>query len=127
LSKSRYQARRGLVQGVKALIAVSLGHLARVVIPAAERSRLSMDYTFIPTRAVRDGYGYFRVSDGASQVTFHACSPGSHHDPQTGFAGDFLVDGTQCARIDIYIGASSTPLRRQIPFGVPEHSCPTTG
>jgi len=125
--QSSYKARHGLVQGVKALIAVSLGHVVRVVIPTVERSRLSMDYTFIPTRAVLDGYGYFRVSDGASQVTFRSCSPGSYHDPQTAFAGAFLVAGTQCARIDIYVGSSSTPLRRQIPFGVPERSCPTTG
>ena len=127
LSKSSYQARRGLVRGVKALIAVSLGHIVRVLIPPAERSRLSMDYTFIPTRAILDGYGYFRVSDGASQMTFHSCSAGSHHDPQTAFAGYFLVAGTQCARIDIYTTPSSTPLRRQIPFGVPGRSCPTTG
>jgi len=125
--RSSYQARRGLVQGVKALIAISLGHVVRVVIPSAERSRLSMDYTFIPTRAILDGYGYFRVSDGASQVTFQSCSPGSHHDPQTAFAGAFLVAGTQCALIDIYTSASSTPLRREVPFGVPERSCPTTG
>ena len=125
--KSSYQARRGLVQGVKALIAISLGHVVRVVIPTAERSRLSMDYTFIPTRAILDGYGYFRVSDGASQVTFHSCSPDSHHDRQTAFAGAFLVAGPQCARVDIYTSTSSQPLLRQIPFGVPQRSCPTTG
>ena len=123
---SSYQPRRGLVQGVKALIAISLGHVVRVVIPTAERSRLSMDYTVIPTRAILDGYGYFRVADGASQVTFRACSRGHGHDPQTAFAGYFLVAGARCANVDIYTGNSHTPIRRAIPFGVPRRSCPTT-
>ena len=127
LPKSSYQARRGLVQGVKALIAISLGDVARVVIPTAERGQLSMDYTSLPSRAILGGFEYFRVSDGASQVTLRACSRGRGHDPQTAFAGYFLVAGARCATVDIYTGSSRTAIRRAIPFGLPPRSCPTTG
>jgi hypothetical protein len=95
-----------------------------VVIPASERARLSLDYTSVPPRDARENL--FRVADGASQVTFKACSPGYGYGPQTPFAGGFIVAGAQCARIDIYISASTRPIQRQIPFGVSARSCPAT-
>lgn len=114
----------GLAPGVKALIVVTAGAVVRVVIPANERARLSLDYSYIPPRDARQNL--FRVADGASQVTFKACSS-SYEGPQTEFAGGFLVAGAQCARIDIYTSTSNRPLVRQIPFGVPGRSCLPTG
>ena len=127
LPKSSYLPQRGLVRGVKALVSISLGDVARVIIPTTERTQLSMDYTSLPPRAVLGGFEYFRVSDGASQVTLRACSRGHGNDSQTAFAGYFLVAGARCATVDIYAGSSRTPVRRAIPFGVPRGSCPAAG
>jgi hypothetical protein len=127
LPPSSYQTRHGLARGVKGLVAILAGHEARVVIPAAERTRLALDYASsppLPPRAILGGFAYFRVRDGESQVTLHACSPHSGSRFST-FPGYFLVAGKQCARIDIYTGASTVPIRRQIPFGVPGRSCPS--
>ena len=128
LPASAYRTRRGLARGFKALVAVTYGRVVRVAIPSSERSRLSMDYNSTPLepRAILDGYAYFHVADGASNVTFHACA-GPGVDAHTPFAGYFIVAGKQCARIDIYTSASHRPLMRHIPFGVPRRSCPTTG
>ena len=128
LPASGYRTRRGLARGFKALVAVMYGRVVRVAIPTSERSRLSMDYNSTPLqpRAILDGYAYFRIADGATNATFHACAgPGVYaHTP---FPGLFIVAGKQCARIDIYTSASHRPLVRQIPFGVPRRSCPATG
>ena len=115
--------RDGFAPAVKAMVEVTGGAIGRVVIPANERARLSLDYTSVPPRDARQDL--FRVADGASQVTFKACSPGFGSPTQ--FAGGFIVAGAQCARVDIYTSANGLPIRRQIPFGVPAHSCPATG
>jgi hypothetical protein len=125
---SSYAPRDGLATSVKALVAVNAGSVVRVRIPASERTRLSLDYTYIQTgRSTRQGT-YFRVADGASQVTFKACSLAQNPTGQPSqFAGAFIVAGAQCARIDIYTSTNNRPLVRQIPFGVPGRSCPPTG
>jgi hypothetical protein len=127
LPSAHYLVHRGLAPGIKALVAVRSGRVVRVVIPATERARLSLDYTFLPPRATIAHFAYFRVSDGASQVTFRACAPSSGNGPETPFAGYFIVAGTQCGVIDIYTSASAVPIRRQIPFGVSKRSCPAAG
>jgi hypothetical protein len=127
LPSAHYLVHRGLAPGIKALVAVRSGRVVRVVIPANERARLSLDYTFIPPRATIAYFDYFRVGDGASQVTFHACAPGSGNGPETPFAGDFIVAGAQCGAIDIYTSASAAPIRRHVPFGVSKRSCPAAG
>lgn len=117
--------RHGLGHGVKAIAEVTAGAVVRVVIPANERTRLSLNYTNVSPRDARQNlYG---VADGARQVTFKACSAGYGDGPQTQFAGGFIVAGAQCARIDIYTSASNQPIRRRIPFGVPARSCPAAG
>jgi hypothetical protein len=118
----RLAPRHGLAPAVKAMVEVAAGAVVRVVIPVNERVRLSLDYTSVPPRDARQNL--FRVADGASQVTFRACSPVSGEGPQTQFAGGFIVAGAHCALIDIYMRASNQPIRRQIPFGVPARSCP---
>ena len=123
-----YAPYHGLAGSVKALVAVNAGTVVRVRIPASERTRLALDYTYIQTgRNTKQGT-YFRVADGASQVTFKACSLAQNPTGQPSqFAGGFIVAGAQCARIDIYTSNSSRPLVRQIPFGVPSRSCPAAG
>jgi hypothetical protein len=121
-----YAPYHGLAPSVKALVLVNAGTTVRVSIPANERTRLSLDYTYIPTlRAMNNGV-YLRVADGASQVTFRACARGPGVGP-TQFAGGIIVAGAQCARIDIYTSPSKRPLVRQIPFGVRGHICPASG
>jgi hypothetical protein len=127
LPASRYAPHHALAPGIKALVAVRTGAVVRVVVPSSERTRLSLDYTTLPPRALIGGYAYFRVADGASSVTFRACSLGTGNGPQTPLAGYFLVSGRQCARINIYTSASTTPIQRQIPFGVSQSSCPAAG
>ena len=121
---SGYRARRGLARGIKGLVAVSRGHVVRVVVPAFERTRLSLDYTTLQPRAMISGYAYYRVSDGANEAVFHACPQGDRWTP---FAGFFIVAGAQCAVLDIYTTASTQPLVRRVPFGVPGRSCPAIG
>jgi len=114
-----YAPRHGLATSVKALVAVNAGTVVRVRIPASERMRLSLDYTYIQTGRNTSQGTYFRVADGASQVTFKACSLAQNPTGQPSqFAGGFIVAGAQCARIDIYTSAKSRPLVRQLPLGV---------
>lgn len=115
-----YAPYRGLSLVVEHVVAVTNGKVARVSIPAAERTRLSMDYTGLQPRTAA---GRYAVADGASEVTFHACSPGSTAGPSTLFVGGFIVAGAQCARVAVYTGASSRPIERGIPFGVPASRC----
>jgi len=121
-----YAPQQGFATAVKALVAVDDGGVVRVSIPATERGRLSLDYTYIQPRNPNRPDPY-RVADGAREVTFRACAPGSNDAPSTLYAGGFIVAGAQCARIDIYASVSDPPLRRQIPFGVPGSSCPAIG
>jgi hypothetical protein len=116
--------RDGLAPAVKALVGVAIGTVVRVSVPASERTRLSLYYI---TADPRNAAGHYRVADGERDVTFDACAPGPGVARTTQFAGYFIVAGAQCARIDIYTTASRQPLRRQIPFGVPQRSCPATG
>lgn len=115
--------RDGLALAVKALVGVATGTVVRVSVPTSERTRLSLYYI---TADPRNAAGYYRVVDGERDVTFDACAPGPGVARTTQFAGYFIVAGAQCARIDVYTTASPQPLRRQIPFGVPQRSCPAT-
>ncbi|HEY5197490.1 MAG TPA: hypothetical protein VIJ51_10740 [Solirubrobacteraceae bacterium] len=114
-----YAPRHGLAFAQDNLAAVTDGAVVTLSIPADERQRLSLDYTYIPPRAD----GRFQVADGASQVTFRGCSPGSNDAPSSLFEGGFIVAGAQCAQIDVYVRPTSRPLVRRIPFGVPRRSC----
>jgi hypothetical protein len=119
-----YSPRQGLAFAQDNLAAVTDGAVVRVSIPTSERGRLSLDYTYIPPRIG----GRFRVADGASQVTFHGCSPGSNDAPSTLFEGGFIVAGAQCAEVDVYASTNNhRPLVRRIPFGVPRRACPPGG
>jgi hypothetical protein len=119
---------------VKALVLVNAGAVVRVRIPVSERSRLSLDYTEAPYWQLNGDSHYNRVSEGASQVTFKACSL-AQVDPYgmpgyilaSQFDGWFIVAGAQCARIEIYTRSSNRPIVRQIPFGVTARSCPAVG
>lgn len=115
-----------LAPAVKVLAVVNVGRTVRVRIPVSERTRLSLDYTFIQPTRIISGNAYFRVAAGASEITFAACPRGPGIHPSQ-FAGGFIVAGAQCARLDIYVGNRRRPLLRQIPFGVPARSCPAAG
>jgi hypothetical protein len=115
----------GLAPAVKIMAIVADGEQARVVVPADERKRLSLDYNdAVPRDQTRM---LFRVSNGASQVTFEGCPASVARSPWTQFAGGFIVDGPQCARIYVYSGHDEHPISRQIPFGVPERTCVIMG
>ena len=124
LASASLAPRDGLALSVKALVGVRIGTVVRVGVPVSERTRLSLYYI---TSDPRNAAGYYRVADGEREVTFDACAPGPGVAQTTQFAGYFIVAGAQCARIDIYTSTSRQPLRRQIPFGVPQRSCPMTG
>ena len=116
-SHAAYVPRNRLAPFVKGLLVVEPGRTVTVRIPSRERSRLSLYYrkTFDPRRHWHGG-GFFRVSDGAGEITFTACprGPGSEW---TQFAGGFLVRGAQCAVVEVRARGSFRWLRRRIPFG----------
>jgi hypothetical protein len=138
LNGGRFKGGLVLAPDVEALVLVNAGAVVRIRVPVSERSRLSLDYTEAPYYQLNvgpsgDGH-YNRISDGASQVTFKACSlakvdpygmPGYILASQ--FDGWFIVAGAQCARIEIYTRSSNRPIVRQIPFGVTARSCPAVG
>jgi len=119
---SAFAPHDGLALVVESLVAVTDGSLARVGIPASEGERLSLDYTDLQPRTAA---GRYRVSDGAQQVTFRACSRGSTEGPSSLFEGGFIVAGAQCATVDVYADevAGGPPIERRIPFGVPARTC----
>jgi len=114
----------GLGLAVKALAVVRVGEVVRVAIPPSERQRLALYYVRADPRKHTAVGDLYRVADGERQVNFRACSQGSGTSDGTQFPGYFIVEGAQCALIDVYPAATSRPLKRQIPFGVPERSCP---
>ncbi|HEY5197488.1 MAG TPA: hypothetical protein VIJ51_10730 [Solirubrobacteraceae bacterium] len=115
-----YAPYHGLSLIVDDLVAVNDGAVVQVRIPASERTRLSLDYLGLSPRTAA---GRYAVADGASQVTFHSCSPGSTDGPSSRFDGGFIVAGAQCALVDVYTGDGRQPLVRRIPFGVPAGVC----
>jgi hypothetical protein len=123
-ARASYHAVGGLVVAEKSLIAVNDGATVTISVPPDERRRLSLDYTYIRPRTAA---GRYRVADGTSEVTFHACPPGSNDSPSSQFAGGFIVAGAQCARIDVQVGGDAARLERRIPFGVPLRTCRQTG
>jgi hypothetical protein len=122
---STFAPDRGLAPGEKALAVVDVGSSIIVSIPRRERARLSLDYTNLSPRSVRgDQRALFRVSDGASSVTFRPCTRAESMDRKTTqFAGGFIVKGAQCAEIDIRVTGTMDRFRRYIPFGVPARRC----
>jgi hypothetical protein len=114
---STYDSSHGLAPQIKALAVVDAGRAVRLSVPARERDRLSLDYTYVHSVAGTDKY---RVSAGASNVTFKPCAASRYPGGRTQFAGGFIVKGAQCAEIDVQPLGSPTATRRHVPFG---HSC----
>ena len=125
LRRSAFRWSGGLGLAVKALAVVKAGSVVRVAVPLTERDRLSLFYgvSADPRKETAAGPVY-RVADGRYEVTFRACAKSEATVVASQFPGYFIVRGSQCARIDIYPGAHSPPVKRQIPFGVPERTCP---
>jgi hypothetical protein len=109
---------------VKALAVVKASAVVRVAVPSRERRRLSLHYIISDPRRETGSGNLYRVADGEREVTFRACRRSPANPPSSQFPGYFIVRGPQCALIDIYTSADSSPLKRQIPFGVPRSSCP---
>lgn len=114
---SSFASSHGLAPAVKALAVVNPGAQVTVSVPASERHRLSLDYTSVQPRA-QTGNAVFRISDGASAITFTPC-PGA----QTQFAGGFIASGAQYAALDVETAGNPTLVRRYIALGVPRRSC----
>jgi hypothetical protein len=111
---------------LKALAVVRAGARVTLVVPEAERQRISLLYDFGPGPP-RD----LRLSDGTSSVRFRACSrsgkypgPGGYPGRETQFNGGFFVRDAHCAAIEVWTEGRTTPIRRWLPFGVGDRRCP---
>jgi hypothetical protein len=83
-------------KSVKALAVVDRGAEVTVAIPSAERAHLALVYD--PT-----AFNTHQIAEGETSVTFRACAKGE--GPWRGptqFNGGFIVDGPQCATIEVF-------------------------
>lgn len=111
---SAIRGRRAFYRPLKVLAIVDSGDAVTVSIPDAYRSRVAFAYAV-------DSLGWqlarpaMRVVDGQSVVRFTPCV-GSDRT-QTQFGGGFVIDGRQCARLEVRVADSSEPLVMALPFG----------
>jgi len=79
------------------------------VVPS-ERNHLS----FLYDQAKWKDSGLYSVSDGDMETTFVPC----RGERTTTFAGGFIVAGSRCASVDLFIGNAQVPRRVELPFGL---------
>jgi hypothetical protein len=116
---------------VKVLALVRAGETVTLVVPQAERRRLSLLYDFDSPGPRRP----LRLSDGTSSVRFRACteyedwSPGHPYPDsrETQFNGGFFVRGAHCAPLEAWVEGRAEPLRFGLPFGTGDRPCPPSG
>lgn len=119
--KSLFAPTHGLAPAEKVLAVVDAGSSVRVTVPERERGRLSLDYTNRQP-AGSGSRALYPVSSGASTVVFRPCPRSHWPGGRTQFAGGFVVNGAQCAEVDVRANRGPV-LRRYIPFGVPDRGC----
>jgi hypothetical protein len=112
---------------VKVLALVRSSETVTVVVPDAERPRLSLLYEFSsgPQRPLR-------LSDGTESARLVACGRSeewAQRQPypdtrETQFNGGFFVRGAHCALLDVWVEGRAEPLRLGLPFGTGDRPCP---
>jgi hypothetical protein len=113
---------------LKVLAIVRAGERVTLVVPPAERDRLSLLYDASEPGPRRP----LRLSDGTFSVRFSACTeseewiPGERYPDQrrTQFNGGFFVRGPHCAPLDVWSDGRESPLRRWLPLGTGDRPCP---
>jgi hypothetical protein len=112
---------------VKVLALVRAGETVTVVVPEAERDRLSFLYDFSP-----GPQRPLRLSDGTSSARLSACARSEqwargqpYPDPrETQFNGGFFVRGAHCALLEAWVEGETEPLGLGLPFGTHDRPCP---
>jgi hypothetical protein len=107
-------------QVVKVLALVRSGETVTVVVPDAERRRLSLLYEFSggPQRT-----SSARLSACARSEEWAQGRP--YPDPrETQFNGGFFVRGAHCALLNVWVEGQPEPLRLGLPFGTGDRPCP---
>jgi len=112
---------------VKVLALVRSGETVTVVVPDAERRRLSLLYEFSrgPQRPLR-------LFDGTDSARLSACGRSEEWAQgrpypdarETQFNGGFFVRGAHCALLDVWVEGRAEPLRLGLPFGTGDRPCP---
>jgi hypothetical protein len=108
----------GGFRSIKALAVVDQGAEVTVTIAPEDRAHVSLLYD---PSAFKDLNAY-SIADGEGAVTFRACAKGEESpvgapDGPTQFNGGFVVDGPQCAALDVLIAGRGLPKRVNVAFG----------
>src|SRR5205809_4769012 len=109
--RSDFTPDKGGFKRVKALAVVDRGTEVTVIIPPDERGHVALVYD--PA-----AFDSTQIADGETSVNFHACGKGEGGFPgPTQFNGGFIVDGPQCATIDVLNAANGLWKRVNVAFG----------
>ncbi|HYT81058.1 MAG TPA: hypothetical protein VEQ37_17735 [Actinomycetota bacterium] len=85
-------------KSVKALAVVDRGTEVTVSVPRDDRGHLALLYD-------PEAFNSRQIADGDTEVTFRACPKGDPSFPgPTQFNGSFIVDGPQCATLEVRVG-----------------------
>jgi hypothetical protein len=114
---------------LKVLAIVRADERVTLVVPRAERDRLSLLYDTSEPGPRRP----LRLSDGTWSVRFIPCTrseewlPGERYpDPRgTQFNGGFFVRGPHCAAVDVWADGTQEAKRRWLPLGTGDRPCPS--
>jgi hypothetical protein len=115
LSQASYRPRAGRLAGVKLPIGLGAGHRATLRVSPAQREHAALLYRHQTQRANR-------VPDGDQAVTFKSCPAdtpaftGGTVGPITGWAGELIVTGPRCVRLELLVDGERRPDIR-LPLG----------
>jgi hypothetical protein len=101
----------------KVLVIVDSGATVTVTVPAAERRSFALLYD--PSQFNKN---FYRVSDGESRVTFHACHWQQSGGFMPGFNGGFVVAGPRCVSLNVFVKGKPRS-RLALPLGVAARGC----
>jgi hypothetical protein len=113
----------GYYAGQKLLLLVRPGTVATVAVPDSERRLAALLYN----PAGWNDRNAYRIADGQSAVSFHACKrktaqTGHPLDAMTQFNGGFVVAGARCLALDVFV-PQGRAITVELPFGI--RRCPT--
>jgi hypothetical protein len=93
----------------KSLAVVERGTEVTVAVPIVQRRHVALLYD-------PEAFNSHQMTDGDTEVTFRACGAESAFQGPTQFNGAFIVDGPQCATLEVTAGKGRVK-RVQISFG----------
>jgi hypothetical protein len=116
---------------LKVLAIVRAGETVTLVVPGADRDRLSLLYDVNEPGPRRP----LRLSDGTRSVRFTACSQSDEwisgrpypDTRETQFNGGFFVRGAHCAPLHVWMKGQDVPARLWLPLGTAGRPCPADG